>query len=281
MLPGLGNSGPDHWQSHWERRDPVCQRVQQLEWDAPDCAAWVARLAEAVAAARVPVVLAAHSAACAMVAHWASGRSGDPGKVRGALLVAPSDPAGPNYPKGPTGFDPVPLARLPFRSIVVASDADPYVSRQRAREYATAWGSEWVELPGAGHINVASGHGPWPEGFDLLARLRTEPVAARTPEPPYYSVMFSSRRTGIDAGYDEVADRMVDLAARQPGFLGVESVRGADGFGITVSYWASLEAIAAWKANTEHRVAQIAGRRQWYQHFQVRIARVERAYGGP
>ena len=82
------------------------------------------------------------------------------------------DPTGPNYPKGPVGFEPVPQVRLPFRSIVVASDADPYVSLQRAREYAAAWGSELVVLSKAGHINVASGHGPWSEGFDMLARLR-------------------------------------------------------------------------------------------------------------
>lgn len=253
----------------------------QSEWDAPDCADWVARLAKSLAAARVPVVLAAHSAACAMVAHWAAAPGAELGKVRGALLVAPSDPAGPNYPRGPVGFDPVPRARLPFRSIVVASDGDPYVTLERAREYAAAWGSEWVQLPDAGHINVASGHGPWAEGFELLARLRTEAVPARTPVPPYYSVIFSSRRTGIDAGYGRMADRMLDLAADQPGFLGVESARGADGFGITVSYWASLEAIAAWKANAEHRAAQATGHRKWYQHFEVRIARVERAYGGP
>lgn len=78
-----------------------------------------------------------------------------------------------------------------------------------------------------------------------------------------------------------MADRMVELAAKQPGFLGVESARGADGFGITVSYWASEAAIAAWKANAEHRVARLGGRNTWYQHFEVRVARVERAYGGP
>lgn len=173
MLPGLGNSGPDHWQSHWERRDPACRRVQQSDWDSPDCADWVASLGEALASARGPVVLAAHSAACAMVAHWATRAGAHIARVRGALLVAPSDPAGPNYPRGPTGFEPVPLARLPFRSIVATSDDDPYVSLDRAREYAAAWGAELVELPGAGHINVASGFGPWSEGFELLARLRT------------------------------------------------------------------------------------------------------------
>lgn len=78
-----------------------------------------------------------------------------------------------------------------------------------------------------------------------------------------------------------MGDRMVELAAQQPGFLGVESVRGADGVGITVSYWSSLEAIAAWKANAEHRVAQTSGRKKWYEQFETRIARVERAYRFP
>jgi heme-degrading monooxygenase HmoA len=104
---------------------------------------------------------------------------------------------------------------------------------------------------------------------------------ARTPEPPYFAVIFTSTRTTIDDGYDAMADRMMSLAVRQPGFLGVESVRGPDGLGITVSYWASLEAIAAWKAQGEHRAAQDSGHRKWYEHFETRIARVERAYSGP
>jgi len=101
---------------------------------------------------------------------------------------------------------------------------------------------------------------------------------AKLPEPPYYSVIFSSQRTEGDSGYGQMADRMVELAAEQPGYLGVESVRGADGFGITVSYWSSLEAIAAWKAVAEHRIAQETGKARWYEHYEVRIARVERAY---
>ena len=104
---------------------------------------------------------------------------------------------------------------------------------------------------------------------------------AHTPEPPYYAVMFSSVRTSSEEGYGVMADRMVALARLQQGFLGVESARGPDGFGITVSYWASLEAIAAWKAHAEHRIAQETGRRQWYRHYETRIARVERAYTGP
>jgi heme-degrading monooxygenase HmoA len=102
-----------------------------------------------------------------------------------------------------------------------------------------------------------------------------------TPQPPYYAVIFTSRRTEVDEGYGAMSDRMVELAARQPGFLGVESARGADGLGITVSYWASLEAIGAWKSHAEHSVAQTLGRKKWYSHFELRIARVERASSGP
>ena len=101
---------------------------------------------------------------------------------------------------------------------------------------------------------------------------------ATTPEPPYYAVIFTSQRTEGDRGYERVAKRMVDLAARQPGFLGVETVRGANGFGITVSYWSSLESIAAWKGETEHQAAQDAGKGLWYSDYQLRISHVQRAY---
>jgi heme-degrading monooxygenase HmoA len=102
---------------------------------------------------------------------------------------------------------------------------------------------------------------------------------ARTPRPPYYAVIFTSIRTPGDQGYADMSDRMVELASKQPGFLGVESVRDADGAGITVSYWESAEAIAAWKAHVDHLEAQQRGRRHWYQRYEVRVARVERAYG--
>jgi heme-degrading monooxygenase HmoA len=102
---------------------------------------------------------------------------------------------------------------------------------------------------------------------------------ARTPDPPYWAVIFSSRRTEGDRGYAAMAERMEQLAAQQPGYLGIESTRGEDGLGITVSYWASEEALRAWKANVEHRIAQESGRREWYAEYTVRIAKVERAYG--
>lgn len=99
-------------------------------------------------------------------------------------------------------------------------------------------------------------------------------------EPPYYAVIFASVRTSIDhVGYHAMAERMVELAREQPGFLGVESVRDASGNGLTVSYWQTLEAIAAWRRHAEHAIAQREGKRQWYAAFRLRTARVEREYG--
>ncbi len=100
---------------------------------------------------------------------------------------------------------------------------------------------------------------------------------AETPKPPYYAVIFSSQRTAGDDGYADMAAQMMALAAKQPGFLGVESAR--DGLGITVSYWENQEAISAWKQNAEHQLAQRLGRNQWYSAFRVRVAKVERDYG--
>jgi len=104
---------------------------------------------------------------------------------------------------------------------------------------------------------------------------------ARLPEPPYYAVIFTSRRTTGDRGYGEMAARMAELAAQQPGFLGLESARGVDGLGITVSYWRDEASILAWKGDREHQQAQRAGRQTWYAGYEVRIAKVERAYGQP
>ncbi|MEP7000207.1 MAG: alpha/beta hydrolase [bacterium] len=174
ILPGLFNSGPEHWQTLWERTDASCRRVEQQDWEAPACADWVTTLDRAVASLETKAVLVGHSSACALVSHWA--RVATPGqhsKILGALLVAPSDPDGPRYPIGPTGFSPMPLERLPFASIVVTSDDDEYVAEQQARRYASAWGSGIVVVAGAGHINSASGLGAWPQGYALLEQLRS------------------------------------------------------------------------------------------------------------
>ncbi len=99
---------------------------------------------------------------------------------------------------------------------------------------------------------------------------------AKTPDPPYYAVIFTSVRTDVDNGYAEASQKMVELAEEQPGFLGIESARGEDGLGITVSYWASEEAIANWRSNAEHRVVQKRGLENWYAEFFTRVAKVER-----
>jgi len=101
---------------------------------------------------------------------------------------------------------------------------------------------------------------------------------ATTPKPPYYAVIFSSQRNEPDQGYSDMADRMMALASQQAGYLGAESTRDAAGFGITVSYWASEEAIAQWKAHMDHQAAQSMGKSTWYSHYELRVAKVERAY---
>ena len=145
----------------------------QAEWDRPRCADWVATLSQAIAKAESDVILVAHSSACALVAHWAATAAPSlTGRVLGALLVGPSDPEGPNYPSGPTGFAPMPRLPLPFASIVVASENDEYVTLEQARSYANAWGSTFVNIGAAGHINGASNLGTWPAGYALLKALR-------------------------------------------------------------------------------------------------------------
>jgi predicted alpha/beta hydrolase family esterase len=169
ILPGLYNSGPEHWQSRWEAAHPEFQRVMQDDWERPRCADWIARL-DAAIRATPDAVLVAHSSSCALVAHWVA--SGGSGRVHAALLVAPSDPDASSYPEGPTGFAPMPLRRMPFPTIVVASADDQYVTLERARTFAQSWGSRLVTIGAAGHINSQSGLGDWPTGYALLEELR-------------------------------------------------------------------------------------------------------------
>ena len=105
-----------------------------------------------------------------------------------------------------------------------------------------------------------------------------DPAFARLPDPPYYAVIFTTRRTEGDHGYAEMAEKLEILAREQPGFLGIESVRGADKTGITVSYWQNEDAIRAWKKNADHAAARALGRERWYAHYELKVAKVERAY---
>ncbi|NQY39709.1 MAG: antibiotic biosynthesis monooxygenase [Henriciella sp.] len=104
---------------------------------------------------------------------------------------------------------------------------------------------------------------------------------ANTPEPPYYAVIFTSTLGDDDNGYDAMGQAMVDLAQHQPGFLGIETTRGADGLGMTVSYWKDEASIQAWKAQSQHMLAQKNGIERWYSHYELRVAKIERAYSGP
>jgi predicted alpha/beta hydrolase family esterase len=173
LIPGLGGSGPDHWQAIWAtaRRDAVMLR--QREWDDPSPDDWIAVLDRAVAASPVPVVLVAHSLGCPTVARWAA--IAGPQNVVAALLVAPCDVDRPDACAAIARFRPMPGAALPFRSTVVASRNDPYVSFARAQCLAHAWGSALVDVGFAGHVNAASGLGAWDVGQvlldDLLATL--------------------------------------------------------------------------------------------------------------
>lgn len=167
LLPGLGNSGPDHWQTHWEWHYGY-QRVEQRDWDTPHVEDWVECLHARVTANDSPKILVAHSLGCALVAQWSAAHRGP---VVGALLVAPSDVEAPSYPAGPVGFAPMPLQPLGFRSMVIASEDDPYVPLQRGKHFAQAWGAEYVLLGPRGHIGSAAKLGLWQEGHGLLQRL--------------------------------------------------------------------------------------------------------------
>ena len=168
LLPGLYDSGREHWQSHWEREIPGAVRVVQRDWNIPAREEWVATLEAAVAVHGRDIVLVGHSTACALIAFWAAETART---VRGALLVAPSDTEAASYPAGPTGWTPMPMNRLPFPSIVVASTNDAYVTLARATLFAEAWGSRLANIGAAGHINTDSGLGNWRRGKELLAEL--------------------------------------------------------------------------------------------------------------
>jgi uncharacterized protein len=169
ILPGWGDSGPEHWQTQWQQKNPSYLRVIQREWINVDPAEWIDTLDRCIQTRRKPVVLLAHSLSCTLVARWAAlGRN----NVAAAFLVAPTDvERRETCPPETWCFAPIPRARLPFKSMVVASSSDPYTSLANAALLADHWGSQFVNIGDAGHINVASGHGPWPEGEALLARL--------------------------------------------------------------------------------------------------------------
>ena len=168
IVPGLGGSGSDHWQTRWERQLSTARRVEQDDWDAPDRQTWTARIIEAVAGCRRPVILIAHSLGVSAVVQAAAGLP--TGRVKGAFLVAYADVEDEERrPDTLAQFAPLPLDRFPFPSVLVASRNDPYCAYKRAEDLAYSWGSAIVDAGESGHLNPESGHGPWPEGLMRFA----------------------------------------------------------------------------------------------------------------
>lgn len=168
ILPGLGNSGDAHWQTLWEKQFDFT-RVNQRDWDTPVRTEWVEKIEDTLSGfTPEKILLVGHSLACCTIAYWAQQTKH---KIKGALLVAPSDTEASSYPAGTTGFTPMPLNKLLFPSITVTSNNDFYVTTERARYFADAWGSRFVSVGEVGHINAASGIGSWPEGLNYLEEL--------------------------------------------------------------------------------------------------------------
>lgn len=169
IVPGWRDSGPGHWQSLWAEGLDGAVRVEQDDWVSPRRASWVKAIGDLILAQDAPVVVAAHSLGCIATAHLPRAAAE---RIAGALLVAPADP---ERRAALNDFAPVPYARLPYRSVVVASSNDPFCPVRLAGAYARAWGSEFVRMQNAGHINVDSGHGDWPLGLALLQSLTETP----------------------------------------------------------------------------------------------------------
>lgn len=164
IVPGWQGSGPDHWQSRWERNMKTARRIEQADWERPQIDDWVARIVATVRATMRPCVLVAHSCGVTAVAKAAPHLAAT--TLAGAFLVAPADLAQSNdWPATHGGFADLPLQRLPFPSKLIGSSTDPFCSVERAQEIGAAWGADVSIIANAGHINTESGHGPWPEGL--------------------------------------------------------------------------------------------------------------------
>lgn len=199
-VPGLMNSGSNHWQTIWEAELPNCRRVELGSWDKPHRNSWISNLGNAIAQADGPVILAAHSLGCHAVAWWAAFEcSGWSDKIAGALLVAPPEVDAGVVDRRLLAFGPTPKAMLPFPSIVVASQNDPYIAFEKARRLAQFWGSQFADAGEVGHINADSDLGEWSFGQFLLTRFsgqgdgegRRSPTHSRMSEEAIGSITMS------------------------------------------------------------------------------------------
>lgn len=169
VIPGWNGSGAGHWQTLWEQKYSRFRRVEQHNWTRPSRDEWIAQIDADIERAPSPTILVAHSLGCVAVAHWAATSGGKSERVEGAFLVAPPWlTESERCPAQLADFLPMPLHQLPFPALLVASEDDPYLPIELAARLAPAWGAEFVDVGRQGHINVASGHGPWPIGEELL-----------------------------------------------------------------------------------------------------------------
>jgi uncharacterized protein len=170
IVPGLGHSGPGHWQHRWVEKIRNARFIEQDEWDAPSREDWVEKIEHAVMMATRPVVLVGHSLGVAAIV--AANEKLVDTKVRAGFLVAPPDlDEHPDVPAEAAAFRDLPRDPLKFPTMLVASSNDPYCTVERAAEFANCWGSDFHIAGDAGHINAESGHGPWPEGLLMFTRL--------------------------------------------------------------------------------------------------------------
>lgn len=173
MVPGWGNSGPDHWQTRWQTKLSTARRISGVDWQRPTLTTWLAAIDDAIATSTRPALLVGHSLGSLAIMHAAPAL--DPARIAGAFVVAPPDleaddlalPASTDFP----GFDPLPLRMPSFPTVLVASRADPFCRFERAENFSKHWGARLVDGGEAGHINSDSGHGPWPEGLLSFAHF--------------------------------------------------------------------------------------------------------------
>lgn len=168
LQPGIYNSGPAHWQSMWETQHANVWRVEQRDWDHPVCGEWVQTLDENVAACKSPPVLVAHSLGCLVAARWCASSTRP---LRGLLLVAVPNPAGPNFPEEAVGFEEVPESLGGRKPILVSSENDPYSSLEFTQKVVKWWSATHIPLGRVGHINSESGLGAWEDGWSLVRQL--------------------------------------------------------------------------------------------------------------
>jgi hypothetical protein len=168
IVPGVNGSGPDHWQTRWERKLSTARRVEQADWDSPRPKEWQASLITEVHRGRRPVVLVAHSLGVVTAVQAADQLAS---RVVGAFLVTPPDVSAPGLPQAWRAFGPLRREPLPFPAFLVLSRSDPYCAFETGEALALAWDALLVDAGEAGHINPDSGHGPWPEGLLIFSRL--------------------------------------------------------------------------------------------------------------